>query len=69
MEGDDGMRKTIMEYLLKRYLRTFPPIAKYGNGAFGEFRRMMLMIPINIVGGRQTEEMIRDITKRWLLTT
>lgn len=63
------MRETIMEYLLKRYLRTFPPICKNGGGAFGEFRRMMLIIPINIVGGKQTEELVKKITKRWLLTT
>lgn len=63
------MRKTIMEWLLVKYLRTFPPIAKNCNGTIGHLKRVMLMIPINIVGGRQTEEMIRDITRKWLLTT
>lgn len=63
------MREKIMEYFLIKYLRTFPPISKNGNSAFGEFKRQMLMIPINLVGGKHTEDLVKKITKRWILTT
>jgi hypothetical protein len=63
------MRKNIMEYLMIKYLRTFPPISKNGNNAFGNFKRAWLCFCINVVGGRRTEEMFREIANKWLLTT
>lgn len=63
------MRERIMERLLARYLRTFPPIDVNGNGAFAEFKRWMLLIPINIVGGKHTRELVEKISRKWVLTT
>ena len=48
-------RKAILGKLLRLYLRTFPPISKNGNGFVGDIKRVLLIIPINIISKGNTE--------------
>lgn len=55
------MRKRIVESLFKKYLRTFPPISKNGNGILGDIRRVYLTVLINIISCGKSEQMLREI--------
>lgn len=35
--------------LIQKYLRTFPPYSKNGNGKIGDIKRSLLMIPITFI--------------------
>lgn len=59
------MRKRIIERLLQAHLRTFPPITKNGNNKFGDFKRTIIALCLNVIGGRNVEELAKEIVSEW----
>ena len=59
------MQKTILDKLLRAYLRTFPPITKNGNNKIGDAKRTILALLINVVGGNNVETIANEILTEW----
>lgn len=56
-------REKILMWLLRCYLRTFPPISKNGNGIIGNFKRVILAVPITITVKGDFEKVSEVIKK------
>lgn len=50
--------------LIQKYLRTFPPISKNGNGKIGDIKRCLLMIRINFIT-KGDLKMVEEALKRF----
>ena len=59
------MRKTVLEYLMRAHLRTFPPITKNGNNKIGEIKRTIIALLMNVVGGKEVEMLVKEICTEW----
>lgn len=62
------MRKKLITKLAQMYTRTFPPITPNGNNVIGDIKRVIIALLMNIVGGRKTEELLREVLtefKEW----
>jgi hypothetical protein len=62
------MRKRIIRKLAQMYTRTFPPLTPNGNNVFGDAKRFIIAILMGLVGGRNTEKIIREVLteyKEW----
>ena len=56
-----NMRKKLIAILSQMYLRTFPPLTPNGNNAIGDIKRTIIALLMNVVGGRKTEEILREV--------
>ena len=66
----DKQEKRIL-FIMRLYLRTFPPHSKNGNGIIGSIKRALLMIPLNIVTGGdldKVEEAFNRFEQKHVLT-
>lgn len=55
------MRKELIFKLSQMYTRTFPPITLNGNNKIGDIKRTIIAMLMFVVGGRKTEELIREV--------
>ena len=62
------MRKRLIYKLSQMYTRTFPPLTPNGNNAIGDIKRTIIATMMFMVGGRKTEELLREVLtefKEW----
>lgn len=64
------MRKYLIFRLTQKYLRTFPPINKNGNGMIANLHRDILAAIMLIIGGGNdnTERLIEEIVIEYDMT-
>lgn len=55
------MRKKLIVKLSMMYTRTFPPLTPNGNNAIGNVKRMIIAWLMFVIGGRKTEELLREV--------
>ena len=55
------MRKKLIVKLSQMYIRTFPPLTPNGNNAIGNVKRMIIAWLMFVIGGRKTEELLREV--------
>ena len=55
------MRKKLICKLSQMYTRTFPPLTPNGNNKIGDVKRTIIAILMFMVGGRKTEELLREV--------
>ena len=60
------MRHKLMEILMRKFLLTFPPFDKNGNGKFGDFKRWCITVAMHIVGGDRMEEIMWEVHNKWM---
>lgn len=59
------MRKKLIAKLAQMYTRTFPPLTPNGNNAIGDVKRIVIALLMNVVGGRKTEELLKEVLEEF----
>lgn len=59
------MRKRLIAKLAQMYTRTFPPLTPNGNNMIGDIKRTIIALLMNVVGGRKTEELLKEVLEEF----